>query len=169
MNRVVFPDPFGPMSPTISPLCTSKSTSERAVRPPKRFVIFLPVNIFLYPIPTLSLPWQGREIKGIEPLNDTPPFYVLMIATARHHPAEPLVSFTGKQATLKPNGFGSLSRLASFSMWQYSRSIPARWASHRIFGSPVLAKASLMAQKGRSHPQGVDTHDPDSLVYQSER
>ena len=48
------------------------------------------------------------------------------IARARHQPALPPVSLTGKQATLKPNGWGSLSRFASFSTWQYSFSLPAR-------------------------------------------
>ena len=52
--------------------------------------------------------------------------YSRIMATARHHPALPPVSLTGKQATSKPNGRGSLSRLASFSIWQYSFSMPAR-------------------------------------------
>ena len=39
------------------------------------------------------------------------------IATQRVQPADAASIFTGKQATLKPNG-GSWSRLVSFSMWQ---------------------------------------------------
>ena len=42
--------------------------------------------------------------------------YSSTIATARHQPALPLVSLTGKQATLKPKGLDNLSRLASFSI-----------------------------------------------------
>src|SRR5690606_38571239 len=38
-SRVVFPAPFGPMIPWISPLATVKLTSETAVSPPKRRVI----------------------------------------------------------------------------------------------------------------------------------
>jgi len=38
LKAVVFPEPFGPMSPRISPSLTSKETAFRAVKPPKRFV-----------------------------------------------------------------------------------------------------------------------------------
>src|SRR5919197_4230037 len=38
LNRVVLPAPFGPMSPTISPLSMSSETLLLAVRPPKRLV-----------------------------------------------------------------------------------------------------------------------------------
>jgi hypothetical protein len=55
------------------------------------------------------------------------------MAATRVHPALPPVSFTGKHATVNPNGLGSLSRLASFSMWQYSFLMPALWAVHNNF------------------------------------
>jgi len=35
-SKVVFPDPFGPTSPTISPAPTTSSTPASARRPPKR-------------------------------------------------------------------------------------------------------------------------------------
>ena len=38
LREVVFPEPFGPSSPQITPLGTSKSKSETAVCFPKRFV-----------------------------------------------------------------------------------------------------------------------------------
>src|SRR5436309_6687842 len=39
-KRVVFPAPFGPISPTSCPASTSRSTSLRARTPPKRFETF---------------------------------------------------------------------------------------------------------------------------------
>src|SRR5436309_521595 len=36
LNRVVLPDPLGPISPTISPSSTCRSTWSSAARPPKR-------------------------------------------------------------------------------------------------------------------------------------
>src|SRR6202034_2908048 len=36
LNVVVFPAPFGPMSPVIRPTGASRSTSSTATRPPKR-------------------------------------------------------------------------------------------------------------------------------------
>ena len=38
LNAVVLPEPLGPMSPRISPTCTSNDTAFSAVKPPKRFV-----------------------------------------------------------------------------------------------------------------------------------
>jgi len=38
LKAVVFPEPFGPMSPRISPSLTSKETALSAMKPPKRFV-----------------------------------------------------------------------------------------------------------------------------------
>src|SRR5215510_7451720 len=38
LNSVVLPEPFGPISPTISPGSTSKETPLSAVKPPKRLV-----------------------------------------------------------------------------------------------------------------------------------
>src|SRR5689334_574254 len=38
LNNVVFPEPFGPIKPTISPAWTSKLTALTAMMPPKRFV-----------------------------------------------------------------------------------------------------------------------------------
>src|SRR6266498_5642903 len=38
LKNVVLPAPFGPISPTIRPSSTSRSTSSRAAKPPKRFV-----------------------------------------------------------------------------------------------------------------------------------
>ena len=38
LKRVVFPEPFGPMSPRISPSSTSNETPQSAVNPPKRLV-----------------------------------------------------------------------------------------------------------------------------------
>src|SRR5580704_12300093 len=40
LNSVVFPDPFGPKMPMISPLFTAKDTSDTATRPPNRLVRF---------------------------------------------------------------------------------------------------------------------------------
>ena len=40
LNAVVFPAPFGPISPTISPARRSKDTSSSATMPPKRLVTF---------------------------------------------------------------------------------------------------------------------------------
>jgi hypothetical protein len=45
------------------------------------------------------------------------PFYSSMIATARVHPADALLIFTGKHEIMKPCG-GKASRLCSFSRWQ---------------------------------------------------
>src|SRR3954466_7925244 len=41
LKVVLFPAPFGPITPRISPSRTSKSSPVTAVRPPKRFVRFL--------------------------------------------------------------------------------------------------------------------------------
>ena len=38
LNSVVFPEPFGPIKPTISPACTAKLTPFTAATPPKCFV-----------------------------------------------------------------------------------------------------------------------------------
>ena len=38
LNSVVLPAPFGPISPQMAPLATSKLTSSSAVTPPKRIV-----------------------------------------------------------------------------------------------------------------------------------
>jgi hypothetical protein len=35
LKRVVLPDPLGPITPNISPSIISKSTSQRAIKPPK--------------------------------------------------------------------------------------------------------------------------------------
>src|SRR4030042_1212602 len=95
------------------------------------------------------------------------------MATTRAQPALPPVSLTGKQATLKPNGLGSLSKFASFSIWQYSLSLPTKWAPHSTLLSPVLANSSFIAQNGLSHPQASIpitltpcsiSHSVDSLV-----
>jgi hypothetical protein len=40
LKTVVFPAPFGPISPTISPGCTSNETPSRATTPPNRRVTF---------------------------------------------------------------------------------------------------------------------------------
>ena len=40
LKTVVFPAPFGPMSPTMAPSSTSKETSFTAISPPKDFVRF---------------------------------------------------------------------------------------------------------------------------------
>jgi len=78
-------------------------------------------------------PW-GTRVPLPLPIRD---YRSSKIATTRVHPALPPVSLTGKQATLNPVGRGSASRLASFSMWQYSRSRPTRCASQITAGSPV--------------------------------
>src|ERR1700722_4073900 len=39
-SSVVFPEPFGPKMPMISPLLTAKDTSDTATSPPKRLVRF---------------------------------------------------------------------------------------------------------------------------------
>ena len=38
LNAVVLPEPLGPISPRISPSCTSNDTAFSAVKPPNRFV-----------------------------------------------------------------------------------------------------------------------------------
>src|SRR5262249_10865843 len=58
-------------------------------------------------------------------------------ATALHQPALAPWILTGRQEKWKPCGRGSWSRLASFSIWQYSRSIPAKWAGQTKRPSPV--------------------------------
>src|SRR3978361_2255280 len=40
LSSVVFPDPFGPKMPMISPFSMPNDTSDTATRPPKRFVRF---------------------------------------------------------------------------------------------------------------------------------
>ena len=74
------------------------------------------------------------------------------MAAARHQPAEAPATLTGRQETVKPVAAGSAPRLWSFSIWQYSRSIPARWASHRIEASPVFSNSARSASNGRSRP-----------------
>ena len=54
-------------------------------------------------------------------------------------------TLTGKHATLKPCARGSAPRLTSFSIWQYSRSIPAKCASQMMLPSPVRLKSSAMS------------------------
>ena len=50
-------------------------------------------------------------------------------------PADAPATFTGRQETVKPVAPGSAPRLCSFSIWQYSRSIPTRWAAQSGAGS----------------------------------
>ena len=52
LKRVVLPEPFGPMRPRISPSFTSKETAFSAVKPPKRFVRPVTVNICKWGAPT---------------------------------------------------------------------------------------------------------------------
>ena len=54
---------------------------------------------------------------------------------------------------MKPVAPGSAPRLWSFSIWQYSRSMPARCASHRIEASRVRSYSARSAMNGRSRPQ----------------
>jgi hypothetical protein len=73
----------------------------------------------------------------------------------RHGPtpaAAGALNLMGKQATLKPVGRRILSRLAGFSIWQYSRSIPAKWASQIIRPSPVSRNSLAMSSNFRSNP-----------------
>src|SRR5436309_10533946 len=58
LNRVVLPEPFGPISPTISPSRTAKSTPSTATRPPKRLVTPLPSSTII-PL-LLSTPLPAR-------------------------------------------------------------------------------------------------------------
>lgn len=44
LNSVVFPAPFGPTIPMISPSFTVKVISSLATRPPNRFVVFFTSN-----------------------------------------------------------------------------------------------------------------------------
>src|SRR3989338_5754103 len=74
------------------------------------------------------------------------------MATARHHPAPAFLTFTGKQETVNPYGFGIAPRLPRRSMWQYSRRRPKKWHGH-IFVLSLVAKNSLNISKhGRSRP-----------------
>src|SRR6266851_4083510 len=54
LKQVVFPAPFGPMSPTISPSSTARSTRLTAASPPKYFVRFCASNnaiwVLRYPL-----------------------------------------------------------------------------------------------------------------------
>ena len=52
LKAVVFPDPFGPMSPRISPSFTSNDTSFSAVNPPNLFVNPRIVSMVLKPTNT---------------------------------------------------------------------------------------------------------------------
>jgi hypothetical protein len=66
----------------------------------------------------------------------------------RHGPtpaAAGALNLMGKQATLKPVGRRILSRLASFSIWQYSRSIPAKRAFQMTRPSPVSRNSLAMS------------------------
>src|SRR5436190_20886590 len=71
------------------------------------------------------------------------------IATARVHPAEPPRTLTGKQLTVKPVA-GRLSRLCSFSMWQYPISRPALCPSQIRLASRVAGFFSFGVTDGLS-------------------
>src|SRR6266571_575546 len=68
LKHVVLPEPFGPMSPRISPSRTSNETSARAVKPPNRFV--RPRTLSMTPASTRR---QGRFGGGLSqpPSNST--------------------------------------------------------------------------------------------------
>ena len=63
LNIVVLPAPFGPISPKISPIVTSKLTSLTAISPPKRRVAPLTLRM-------LEAVWLGAGVVI------RPPFYV---------------------------------------------------------------------------------------------
>jgi DNA-binding MarR family transcriptional regulator len=56
------------------------------------------------------------------------------------------------RSATRPVGRGIWCRQTSFSIWQYSRSRPAKWASQRPDASPVRRKSSAMSSKRRSKP-----------------
>src|SRR5579872_2022109 len=64
LKIVLFPEPFGPISPRISPRASLNDTLLTAVKPPKRFTN--PLTVSTSATPTLScdrdftLPWRGR-------------------------------------------------------------------------------------------------------------
>ena len=63
LKPVVFPEPFGPMRPRISPSMTSNDTLLRAMNPPNRFVRPDTVSIVLTPlISSLSSAGFARAI-----------------------------------------------------------------------------------------------------------
>src|SRR2546422_11138786 len=65
LKAVVFPEPFGPMSPRISPSLTPKATALSAVKPPKRFVSPLTERIIG--------PQTGRTPGAAGPAGRAPP------------------------------------------------------------------------------------------------
>src|SRR5258705_234538 len=62
LNAVVSPDPFGPISPRISPSRTSNDTALSAVNPPKRFV--RPVTVSIAAAGGVSPPAAVRLSRG---------------------------------------------------------------------------------------------------------
>src|SRR5688572_4016023 len=67
LKHVVFPDPFGPMSPRISPWRTSNDTALSAVNPPNRFVnpatLSMRLSAIDQPLRAPALPAQS-ELEG---------------------------------------------------------------------------------------------------------
>src|SRR3954466_4844957 len=70
LKHVVFPAPFGPMSPTISNSSTSTATSSRACRPPKRIERSIASRTGIDTLGTLSPAGVQLEALTLEPTTD---------------------------------------------------------------------------------------------------
>src|SRR5438046_10557549 len=73
LNAVVLPEPFGPMSPRISPSRTSNDTSLRAMNPPNCLISPDTVNIaftrLLGLVPARASPAQSWVLGGGRPVS----------------------------------------------------------------------------------------------------
>src|SRR5215831_7528654 len=69
LKVVLFPEPFGPMRPRISPRATANETRFTAVNPPKTLVspltVSMIVEVVVSPLPDLPLPsWERAGERG---------------------------------------------------------------------------------------------------------
>ena len=79
-NSVVLPAPFGPITPTISPACTSKLKSLIATKPPKRLVTPATERTGVSNVttfPGVRIRWKKLQISHLSEETD--------MATISHH------------------------------------------------------------------------------------
>ena len=103
------------------------------------------------------------------PTPDCPPTRAQTNATGRAHPALAFSTLTGKHATLKPCARGSAPRFTSFSIWQYSRSSPAKCASQMLRARRPSARTRPPCPELAVEAVRVDADHLDSLLAQPER
>ncbi len=91
------------------------------------------------------------------------PFF-FKIATTLLQPAPAFLTFTGKQLTVKPNGFGIAPKLPKRSIWQYSRLRPKKMARPNFAFVLGCQKFFEHQKTWTVKADGVNTHHFDAII-----